>query len=59
MNPWEDKNVVSSFIDDEWNHVVEWCEDRNLNPENLDNQLAYCMFYEHAFLEYAAEFEHD
>jgi len=58
-DPWEDKSLIEAFIEGEWQSVVEWCEDRNLNPNSLDNWIEYCNFYERAFLEFMAEYASD
>lgn len=59
MNPFENKDLIESFVDSEWQSFVDWCESRNLNPYNLGNQIEYCNFYERAFIDYSAEYEQD
>lgn len=59
MNPWEDKDIIEAFIDAEWQSVVDWCDNKNLNPNSFENQFEYCNFYDDDFLEFAAEYEVD
>lgn len=59
MNPWEDKDAIVEFIDQNWQHVTEWCEEKNLNSESFENQYEYCNFYRNDYLEFYAEYEQD
>lgn len=55
INPYDDIQTVKDFCDDNWEHCIEWCEEKNLNPNHIDNMIAYCEFYENDFLQYSYE----